>query len=128
MESWEQDLSRYMTEQDRYDSEDFYKTITVLFECWREEAVCNVQAEVYVEANINYVDGERQTVYEEDLECVKVKACQVMEVVEIREEGFNYDAGAFCRDFMKYVNESLNHAKDYPELIEEVLDEIENNI
>lgn len=127
MESWAQDLSRYMVEQDRYDSSSFYKTITVLFECMGEEAVCNLQAEVYVEANINYVDGERQSVYEEDLECVKVKACQVMEVVE-RVEGFNYDAGAFCRDFMNYVNESLNHAKDYPELIEAVLDEIENNI
>ena len=127
MESWEQDLSRYMAEQDRYDSSYFCKTITVLFECMGEEAVCNCQAEVYVEANINYVDGERQTVYEEDLECVKIEACQVVEVVE-RVAGFNYDAGAFCRDFIKYVNESLDHAKDYPELIEAVLDEIENNI
>ncbi len=127
MESWAQDLSRYMVEQDRYDSSSFYKTITVLFECMGEEAVCNLQAEVYVEANINYVDGERQTVYEEDLECVQIKACQVMEVIE-RAKGFNYDAGAFCKSFMEYVNHDLNSAKDFPELIEAVLDEIENNI
>lgn len=127
MESWAQDLSRYMAEQDRYDSSFFCKTITVLFECQEGETVCNVQAEVYVEADINYVDGERQPVYEEDLKCVKIEACQVMEVVEI-ENGYNYDADVFCQNCMKYANRDLASAKDYPELIEAVLDEIENNI